>query len=150
MKLNWGHKLTIGMVLFMLVIISMVVFTVAQGEIQLVTKNYYQEELRYQQIIDQVNNTRVISPEKVMRFKAGGKTLSVDLQAFEGISSEKVLLKLYRPSDASLDKKLQLQLDASAQAQILLDEYHPGLWKLQLDWENEHKKFSEVLTVVIR
>jgi nitrogen fixation protein FixH len=147
--MNWGHKLTIGMVLFMCVIIAMVVVSVAQGEIQLVTKNYYEEELKYQEVIDQVGNTRAVAKEKVMTFKGNSKSLMVDLGAFQGIDPSKVTLKLYRPSDAKLDKKLLLSLDEASTAHILLEDYQTGLWKLHLDWENEHKKFSEILTVVI-
>jgi hypothetical protein len=54
--MNWGYKIAITFILFGALIIFMVVKSFQQN-IDLVTDDYYQEELKYQQQIDKLENT---------------------------------------------------------------------------------------------
>ena len=53
--MNWGKWIIVSFVLFAAFIGILVVICVRQ-DISLVSKNYYQEELAYQQQIDRMNN----------------------------------------------------------------------------------------------
>lgn len=54
-KWNWGTKLVLAMVAFMLMIISMVIYMVMQ-DVSLVEKDYYPRGQAYQEMIEKVQN----------------------------------------------------------------------------------------------
>ena len=60
MPLNWGHKITIVLVLFAALMFTLVYKSV-KTDFQLVSKDYYKDELQYQQVIDGSNNANALS-----------------------------------------------------------------------------------------
>jgi hypothetical protein len=60
MTLNWGHKITIVLLLFGALMMTLVYKSI-QTDYQLVTKDYYKDELQYQQVIDGSNNAASLS-----------------------------------------------------------------------------------------
>jgi hypothetical protein len=60
MALNWGHKITIVLILFGVLMLTLVYMSI-KTDFQLVSKDYYKDELKYQQIIDGSNNAAALS-----------------------------------------------------------------------------------------
>jgi hypothetical protein len=60
MALNWGHKITIVLILFGALMFTLVYKSI-QTDFELVTKDYYKEELKYQQVIDGSSNAAALS-----------------------------------------------------------------------------------------
>ena len=55
MNINWGHKIILVFVLFVSLIATLVYKSI-HTNFELVTKEYYKDELVYQQVIDGTNN----------------------------------------------------------------------------------------------
>lgn len=55
-KWNWGTKLIIAMIAFMLMVVALVV-RMAREDINLVEKDYYPKGQAYQELLDKVQNT---------------------------------------------------------------------------------------------
>ena len=52
-KFTWGHGVVIALLVFMAFILSMLfLFPNGQKNSEMVTDNYYEEELKYQDVID--------------------------------------------------------------------------------------------------
>ena len=60
MKISWGHKIIFIYTVFVLGILTMV-FLSAKENRDLVSENYYAEEIAYQQVIDQSSKTAALS-----------------------------------------------------------------------------------------
>ena len=61
MKFNWGHGILVALVSFIIFIVGLVVyFTQTMQNSELITDNYYQEELMYQQVIDAKNRAAAL------------------------------------------------------------------------------------------
>ena len=60
MKLNWGYKILIVYLMFAAGMLTMVYLTTQENR-DLVSDNYYEEELAYQEIIDQSSRTAKLS-----------------------------------------------------------------------------------------
>ena len=60
MVLNWGHKITIVLILFAALMFTLVYKSI-QTDYQLVSKDYYKDELQYQQVIDGSKNASTLS-----------------------------------------------------------------------------------------
>src|SRR5205809_3782593 len=62
MTLNWGHKLILGFLVFA----GMMIYLVYQSmdtRYDLVSKEYYNDELKYQQVIDGTNRANGLSSQ---------------------------------------------------------------------------------------
>ena len=60
MKFNWGMKILVGYILFVVGMLTLVFMSSIQNG-DLVSENYYEDEIRYQKIIDQSYNTSSLS-----------------------------------------------------------------------------------------
>ena len=60
MTLNWGHKLTIVFIAFA-AFIFFLIYKTTQSHFDLVSKDYYKDELAYQQVIDGTNLANKLS-----------------------------------------------------------------------------------------
>ena len=60
MKLSWGYKITLVYIAFVAGM-GFLVFKASSQKFDLVTKDYYEQELKYQQVIDQAANSSRLS-----------------------------------------------------------------------------------------
>jgi hypothetical protein len=75
MSINWGWKIALLYIGFVTLILSLVVASSHQ-HFDLVSKNYYQDEISYQQVIDAGKNQSGLSAP--MGIHAGKQTVEID------------------------------------------------------------------------
>ncbi|MDO6436705.1 FixH family protein [Cyclobacterium sp. 1_MG-2023] len=127
--MNWGNGILLLLLVFIGLMVTLVTICVKQDDIHLVTEDYYAEEIKYQEHIDRVSNTQAIEG-KVMQFDALSKTLQFKLPI--GAKGE---LHLFRPSDARMDKKIQVEIKDTESNVLNLNDLEPGYWKVKMTWE---------------
>ena len=136
--MNWGTGIVLTIIAFVVLIMTMVVISVRMDGIELVTENYYEEEIKYQDRIDESNSALGLDRE-VISYDAQSKVIALDLP--NGTTGT---LQLFRPSDSSLDQEIQLDVTHSGITQIPLKELKSGYWKVQLNWsENGVDHYQE-------
>ncbi len=133
-KINWGTGIVIAFVLFIGFILYFVIKTTTDSnyEYDLVAKDYYKDELEYQQRIDKLNNAKKLETNiNVDRVEKG---ITVNFPT--NFSSEKIkgTIYLYRPSDKILDVIIPISLKNS-HSQFISDEVLiSGRWDLKIEW----------------
>ena len=65
MKLSWGHKIAATYLVFVAGMVFLV-FKANSEKFDLVTKDYYEAELKYQEIIDQTANATELSAQVIV------------------------------------------------------------------------------------
>lgn len=135
--MDWGKGIVLVFVVFAAIILSMVTICVKQDDLHLVTQNYYEEEIRYQNHIDKVSNTASLNHETLV-YDRQGKTLFLDLPV--GAHGE---LHLFRPSDARLDEKINVKIDAHRPTSVDLKRLKSGYWRVKLSWQVAGKEYFE-------
>ena len=136
--MDWGKGIIITIIGFVALIMTMVVISVRMDGIELVTENYYEEEIKYQDRIDESKSADDLDRE-VISFDAQSKVIELDLP-----NGTKGSLQLFRPSDSSLDQEIQLEVTHSGVTLIPLNELKSGYWKVQLNWtENGVDHYQE-------
>ncbi|AEL28616.1 FixH family protein [Cyclobacterium marinum] len=135
--MNWGNGILLLLLVFIGLMVTLVTICVRQDDIHLVTENYYAEEIKYQEHIDRVNNTQAIEG-KVLQYDSVSKTLQFKLPI--GAKGE---LHLFRPSDARMDKKIQVEIKDADFSILKLDDLEPGYWKVKMTWEAGGVAFFE-------
>lgn len=141
MKINWGTGIVLAFVAF----ISFILFFVVRmsmdnrAEHDLVTEEYYKQELAYQDEIDAQNNAKKV--EKIQLKRTGEGLLlifpeTIDYQKIKGNVS------LYRPSNKHLDFDLDLRLSNTS---LLIPDTRllGGRWDLKIMWEYQGVEFLQ-------
>lgn len=135
--MNWGKGIVFTFLGFIAIMITMVVISVRMEGIELVTENYYEEEIKYQQQIDKELSTLALNRE-VLRFDGPSKALILDLPV-----GAKGTLNLFRPSDFKLDRELPVDIQEVGEKTVYLGDLKAGYWKIQLSWEEDGRAYYQ-------
>lgn len=140
MKFNWGTGLAIWLALFIGFILYFVIRISIedQYDYDLVTEEYYQKEMVYQQEIDAYENSHTlessISGEKIAEGWMLTFPKNIDYSKITG----KVIL--YRPSNKKLDFEIPLKL---SDPNLLIPHARllPGRWNTIVQWQYEGEDY---------
>ncbi len=141
MKFNWGHGIAIFLVIFVVTTISVVVkiSTDEAYDNELVSEDYYGDELKYQEEIDKAENAMKLSNSIVYKISEEGLTLifphDFDFKKVSGVVDMK------RPSKQILDFKMKVKLDSTYQMLIPSDKVIRGKWNMVIDWNVGDEEF---------
>jgi hypothetical protein len=141
--MNWGYKIAIFYTAFALFIIALVVMSFNQ-KYDLVTEDYYDKELKFQEQIDKQNLVNANSKQIV--WKHAGKSLNLVFPATEKVSGE---IKLFRPSDAAMDIIVAVMPDSSGNQQIDITAAGSGKYLLQIDWKENDKSYFQESVIIL-
>lgn len=138
--MNWGTGIVIAMISFMAFILTFVYKSVAMDEYQheLVSEDYYKDELHYQQEIDKMNKA---SKEKLnLTLSRSEKGLVIHFP--ENLEPGKVsgTIRLQRPSNKSLDIDIPIVLSGHEQL-IAKDRLASGKYLVAVDWKNGSSEY---------
>jgi len=133
-KFNWGTGIVIAMVAFMLFILSFVYKTLAveKYEHQLVSEDYYKDELHYQQEIDKLNNAARLPHNIVLSNSSEGVTISFPQDMEYKKISGKILFQ--RLSNEKLDFNEDIKLEGNSLL-IPNDKLVAGKWVVRIEWD---------------
>lgn len=140
MKINWGTAIVlafvgfIGFILYFVVIAS----TDHQANHQLVTEEYYQEELLYQQEINALTNMNSLGAE--FKFQKTDEGLSIEIPEVVRKHNVKASMSLYRPSNKHLDFNLEIGL-SNSHLLIPDDRLLGGRWDIKIRWKHMGKEY---------
>ncbi|ROL59344.1 hypothetical protein D9V86_10775 [Bacteroidetes/Chlorobi group bacterium ChocPot_Mid] len=130
-KFNWGWGIAVFYSAFVLFLIGNVVFSFFQRT-DLVTENYYNDELAYQQTIHKAERAKRL--EGNLNIVQGASTIAIQFP--EEVKGKKIegSVLLYRPSDASADRKIRLNVNDNNFQVIDSRQLAKGLWVMKIDW----------------
>ncbi|WP_127126098.1 FixH family protein [Pseudoflavitalea rhizosphaerae] len=141
MTLNWGHKLTIFISAFAGMII-LLVYKSTQTNFDLVTKEYYKDELKYQEVIDGTKRANSLA-SKASVVKSGE---TIDIQLPDEMKGQVITGSawFYCAADAKKDIKIPLAVNAAGKQQISSGLLLPGSYTVKLNWTAaEQQYYSE-------
>lgn len=130
-KLNWGTGILIGIIVFVVISISMTVIFMTQ-DVSLVSDNYYEKSLSYQNEIDKQSRTKSLDEQVKINFN--GEVINILFPSSylnKNISGE---IYFYRPSNPKLDFKIPLELNEEGNQWILVKDFEKGFWRIKLNW----------------
>ncbi len=146
-RFHWGTGITIVISLFCISILA-VVYSAFQEPVFMVSDDYYAEEIRYQEKIDQMKNVAALSTKPELRYLAKEKLVILQLPSDTQVAEGNI--HFFRPSDSRMDFNSQLEDNGQNAWQFNALRMQPGLWKVKLTWKdfNQTKFYSEHTLVV--
>ena len=144
--MNWGNKLVLVFVGFASLMATLV-YKSTHTRYELVSKDYYNQELLYQDKIDGKINAANTSPVVITQ---NSDAVIIQLptgQNKSGITGE---AWFYCSSNASKDRKVQLMLTANNQQVIAKKNLSKGNYQLKLSWHYDSVGYYAEQIVMIQ
>jgi hypothetical protein len=143
--MNWGWSIVLAFSLFGVFIVALV-FRSFQETIELVSEDYYQQELGYQQQIDKMTNNQALPVPLTFSQQAQQLVVQFPVEPAEEVQGE---IQLFRPSDARRDRTVTIALNPARQQIIATDQLVKGRYKIKVDWTSgEAAYYTEELIFV--
>jgi hypothetical protein len=144
----WPYAIIAWFIVFISALVAWAVVA-THNNMDLVRKDYYEEELRFQQQIDRINRTAKLRQDIVVTSDATGLTFKLPIEG--AVTKPTGEVQLYRPSDARMDKKLALAVNENGLQRIDASNLKGGLWKLRVNWkfgETEEYYFDRSVVLI--
>ncbi|MFY0650933.1 MAG: FixH family protein [Cyclobacteriaceae bacterium] len=138
--MNWGGRIVLAFVAFIVIITSMVVISMRQ-DFFLVAEDYYDQEIQYQTQIDKMKTTNSANASVKLSKEAN------KLNFMFSENPEKGEIHFFRPSDATKDFRVAV-LNEKNQS-IDKSKLTKGLWRVKISWSASGKEFYTEETVII-
>jgi len=149
MKLNWnwGTKLLIAMILFMVLLLTFV-FLSARQTFHLVEKDYYPQALEYQGKIGKTNNAKALDDQ--VKIDNRDKFILLTFQSFFEPSEITGEVVFYRPSDKGSDIVYQIKPDITGRQFFDVSKMLKGKYVIKVDYKVNGIEYFQEETVFVK
>ncbi|AZZ59110.1 FixH family protein [Riemerella anatipestifer] len=140
-KFTWAHGVVAALGSFILFILYLIfVFSHGQQNSELVSDNYYEDELAYQSVIDAKKNASTI--ENAPKYQQTPHGINIVFPSENNNQNTKIKFVLYRIDDQKLDVKKDMTLDVNNSFLIPKKVLVPGGYILKLMWTKDNKDYQ--------
>ena len=146
--MNWGHYITITLIVFVGIIISLVTISMKQ-DVSLVAPDYYKQEIEYQDQIDKATNFKILLNKPSFDLNLESKTMEISFPETMISNLRNGTIQLYRPSESSVDKLIDISLQKDGTQQISMKSMKTGLWKAKIYFSVKDKDYYFEKNVIL-
>jgi hypothetical protein len=142
--MNIGHWIIVSFILFAS-FIGILVAVCMKEDISLVSENYYQDELVYQDQIRRIRNTADLKSKPAIKIVAN--QLQVQFESFPSVDHGE--LRLFCPSNSTMDRNFRLSPSREHIQVFDLGAVQRGAYKAKLKWSMDGKEYYQEETVYL-
>lgn len=146
-RIHWGYGILVFIIIFLLFIAGNIFFSTFVRT-DLVEEDYYENELVYQKQIDKM--TRAKEDGAIPEFIQGAVTLAIKFPEehySKGITGK---FYFYRPSNAKMDRTIDINLNENSFQIIQTGSFPKGLWNLKIDWMVDSVSYYHEKEIIIK
>lgn len=147
MKINWGYRVAILYIGFAGFIIYFVTRSMNE-KIDLVTTDYYAQELKYQDKIESTNRNNSFEQPLTINFNDAGIAVKFPIE-LKGKSITGSIL-LFRPSDNNQDKTIVINPDAAFEQLIPASDLAKGMYRVKVEYQSDGINYYTEKQIVVR
>jgi|ETNmetMinimDraft_21_1059911.scaffolds.fasta_scaffold04438_6 hypothetical protein len=145
MKFNWGHGITIFIICFMSLIL-MFVFKTTQLNTELYAKDYYDQEIKYQDKINAITNFKhlnqsVLTDQNETAFK-------IILPPFFSHKKFNGNVYFYRPENSLLD--LKIPISNNTEISVSKNKISKGKYTMKLSFNDDIRAYFVEQKIIIQ
>lgn len=131
--MNWGYKILIVIIVFVVGMLSMVYISMQQTN-DMLDENYYVREKQFQSLIDAQKALQKIQTQPLVVQNDNQVTVQLPDSSFDNISEASV--DFLKPDNQKLDISYKLQPDVAGQYNIDKTSLTKGMYKVRVKWTN--------------
>ncbi|UPT68697.1 MAG: FixH family protein [Sphingobacteriales bacterium JAD_PAG50586_3] len=146
LKWNWGTKIVVAYAIFIVLILT-AVFKAMNEKVDLVTPDYYAQEVGYQTKLDKMENAESLSIPVSAIQTADGVIITFPVEV-KGPYTGTVLF--YRPSNSADDITMPITTTANGQMVAPITKLKKGNYNLLVDWAAQGKTYFSKLSIFIQ
>lgn len=146
MKINWGTGIFISFVLFALFILSFV-FRSFQHEVNLVSTDYYEQEIAHEEKITKKKNENNLLEKIQVNNTETYVELVFPIEYASKIDAASVYF--FRPSDFNKDKTFAINLNEEGFQTFDKKLFDSGKYKIKVEWKMDNMAFYKEFDVFL-
>ena len=140
-KFTWGHGIIVALGSFMIFILSLIMyFTSTWKNSELITDNYYEEELAYQNVINAKNKALKLKELPVYQQNASG--IHIIFPSEINNQNSKFKIDLHRAEDQKLDIIREIELTGQNSIFIPAKVLVKGNYVLRVMWKKDNEDYQ--------
>ncbi len=136
--MNWGKGIAIVYIVFVLLIAGLV-YLATQQKFDLVSDDYYEQELKYQDKLDANNN--VVALNDKINFSLQGEKLIIELPSDLHTSNISGKLNCYYKADSKNDLSFDFEPDENGKQVWERNKFVQGFYILKLSFNDGIKNY---------
>jgi nitrogen fixation protein FixH len=129
----WPYGIIVAFAIFICGTIGLIVLACSHRT-DLVSANYYEQEIKFQNRLDQLRRTAQLNVAGTVAYDAGKQQIKISLPTDQSRQAVSGRVQLYRPSAAGLDRQVALTPDREGVQIVEAKDLRPGLWKVRVSW----------------
>jgi hypothetical protein len=122
---------------------TLVVVVMVQKKVELVRPDYYAQDQRHEQRMQQERRAQQQPAEIVYREDEQTITLTFPMDGVNGT------VTFFRPSDLNLDREVAIAPDSSRQQVIPAGDLVPGLWRIRVEWFSDDVSYYQEKSISV-
>jgi FixH len=145
--MNWGNRLLITFIVFGAGIFYLV-YRSMNTNFELVEKDYYKSELRYQDVIDGSNRANALNG--IVKLEQTGNALVLQLPDEMKEQAVSGTILFYCAYDTKQDRKFTLKINTSGSQVFEKGQIAPGSYTMKIDWNTNGKNYytEKIVTII--
>lgn len=148
MKFNWGFGILIFVLCFMAFILTLV-YKCSLEKVDLVSEKYYEQEIKYQQQVDKLNNTAGMNEKMHVQYNKEKDAVEIIYPANTDQATLSGNINFFKPDNSNLDFNINVQSDKENAQTIPVSKLKKGWWKVQVSWASHGTSFYKEEKILI-
>ncbi len=144
--MNWGHKITFVIIAFITGMLGMVFLAFRQTN-EMVDSNYYEKELKYQDLIDASKNFNIASYDTLISQNKDSLVVKIPTQLLGDFSNGS--LEFIRNSDQSRDLLYHFTPNSVGNFFLGKEKFIAGMYMVRIHWNSLGKSFYKEKSIFI-
>lgn len=136
--MNWGWRIALFLTLFISFILYMVIYSFGRTN-DLVSEDYYNQEIQYQKNIDAQENA--LSLAKEVKIVSLEEKIVLSFPYSFDSNIEKGDISFYRPDNALLDRSFPMNLEEDNSQTLLKKNIASGFYKITIQFVKNGELF---------
>ena len=140
LKFSWGHAIIFLYAGFVLAILFLV-YKCTQHPVDLVSADYYNKEIKFQQQYDKEQNATELSTQLQLNVNSENKSVSFKFPVAENTTGLKGSIYFMRPDNSEDDKTIVIAANNSHLQTVDYNTWKKGLYRVEVNWSDGVKDY---------
>jgi hypothetical protein len=145
--MSWKYIVIIILTVFVAGILTMV-YVASKQRIEMFDDNYYEKEMKYQEIIDAQQNLEKLNDSVLVTEENNILKVQFPLTAVKNISEGSI--EFLRQSDETKDKKMKIAVDSTGVQLLPKSDFIKGFYKLRARWKSNSVEYYDERDIKIQ